>query len=193
MVRCIALLIGVLFGSLLIGPASAATIATFSIGGGFFYGGEVTGTFSLNLNTHKVEDVAITTTTGAVVLGTSYPGFAIDTFALEDIGTGPYTRLTFNNSPTALPPLSGQVLTVLMPAFDAASLASLPHFMVAVNESAYFFLCGGLCAGRDSFATVKTLSLVTTPIPATLPLLATALGGMGFIGWRRKRGLTGRA
>jgi len=27
----------------------------------------------------------------------------------------------------------------------------------------------------------------TTPIPATLPLLVSALGGLGFIGWRRKR------
>jgi hypothetical protein len=26
-----------------------------------------------------------------------------------------------------------------------------------------------------------------TPIPATLPLFATGLGGLGLLGWRRKR------
>jgi hypothetical protein len=29
--------------------------------------------------------------------------------------------------------------------------------------------------------------VATTPIPAALPLLATALGGIGVMGWRRKR------
>jgi hypothetical protein len=28
---------------------------------------------------------------------------------------------------------------------------------------------------------------VTTPVPAALPLFATALGGVGFLGWRRKQ------
>ncbi len=30
------------------------------------------------------------------------------------------------------------------------------------------------------------LTVSSTPIPAALPLLATALGGLGFVGWRRK-------
>jgi hypothetical protein len=30
-------------------------------------------------------------------------------------------------------------------------------------------------------------SLVETPVPATLPLLGTALGILGLINWRRKR------
>lgn len=29
--------------------------------------------------------------------------------------------------------------------------------------------------------------VATTPIPAVLPLFATALGGLGWMGWRRKR------
>lgn len=32
-----------------------------------------------------------------------------------------------------------------------------------------------------------TIALVPTPLPAALPLLATALGGLGFASWRRKR------
>jgi hypothetical protein len=35
-----------------------------------------------------------------------------------------------------------------------------------------------------------TLSAVaTTPIPAALPLFASALGGLGFLGWRRKKAM----
>ena len=32
--------------------------------------------------------------------------------------------------------------------------------------------------------------VATTPIPATLPLFAAALGGLGFIGWRKKQAAT---
>jgi hypothetical protein len=34
------------------------------------------------------------------------------------------------------------------------------------------------------------LTVSATPIPAALPLLATALGGLGFVGWRRKAAAT---
>jgi hypothetical protein len=30
-------------------------------------------------------------------------------------------------------------------------------------------------------------AIAPTPIPATLPLFATGLGGLGLLGWRRKR------
>lgn len=33
----------------------------------------------------------------------------------------------------------------------------------------------------------ETLTVAATPIPATLPLLATALGGLGFAGWQRRK------
>jgi len=32
--------------------------------------------------------------------------------------------------------------------------------------------------------------VATTPIPATLPLFASALGGLGFAGWRRRKAAT---
>lgn len=37
--------------------------------------------------------------------------------------------------------------------------------------------------GSGQFSAV----LATTPLPAALPLLATGLGGLGLLGWRRKR------
>jgi hypothetical protein len=32
-----------------------------------------------------------------------------------------------------------------------------------------------------------SFTVATTPIPAALPLLASALGGLGFVGWRRRQ------
>jgi hypothetical protein len=36
-------------------------------------------------------------------------------------------------------------------------------------------------------AVLTVAAVATTPIPAALPLFASALGGLGFVGWRRKR------
>ena len=46
-------------------------------------------------------------------------------------------------------------------------------------------LAGGN-TGADSL-TVNSLSISATPLPAALPLFATGLGALGFLGWRRKR------
>jgi hypothetical protein len=46
--------------------------------------------------------------------------------------------------------------------------------------------------GGDSyyiFGSIKP-AVATTPIPATLPLFASALGGLGFAGWKRRKGAT---
>jgi hypothetical protein len=53
-----------------------------------------------------------------------------------------------------------------------------------------FISSGGVDAGYSGHATqfaVDDLRIAVTPIPAALPLFATALAGLGFIGWRRKR------
>jgi hypothetical protein len=55
------------------------------------------------------------------------------------------------------------------------------------------FLGGGFlkAAGEFHFGSAGgvsfDLTLATTPVPAALPLFASALGGLGFVGWRRKR------
>jgi hypothetical protein len=41
--------------------------------------------------------------------------------------------------------------------------------------------------GTYSITEIQSGSLSATPLPAALPLFATGLGGLGLLGWRRKR------
>jgi hypothetical protein len=59
-----------------------------------------------------------------------------------------------------------------------------------------FFAFGGVNSvpGGDGTTFVVDnlrLEVAQTPIPAALPLFASALGGLGFVGWRRKRRVPG--
>jgi hypothetical protein len=52
------------------------------------------------------------------------------------------------------------------------------------------FITGVTFVGAGSFTgtqTPITTEVLATPLPAALPLFASALGAMGFLGWRRKR------
>jgi hypothetical protein len=51
-------------------------------------------------------------------------------------------------------------------------------FTLAFNDPASF-------DGLDNFSV--TPEVASTPLPAALPLFATGLGALGFLGWRRKR------
>jgi hypothetical protein len=44
--------------------------------------------------------------------------------------------------------------------------------------------CAGSICGATDFGSPSSWSV---PLPATLPLFATGLGGLGLLGWRRKR------
>jgi hypothetical protein len=44
---------------------------------------------------------------------------------------------------------------------------------------------GPVISGISISETAATVA--ATPIPATLPFLVSALGGLGLVGWRRKR------
>jgi hypothetical protein len=50
---------------------------------------------------------------------------------------------------------------------------------------------GKTAAGAPSSITSTTITFnpipTATPLPAALPLFATGIGGLGFLGWRRKR------
>jgi hypothetical protein len=46
---------------------------------------------------------------------------------------------------------------------------------------------------QDTWLLVETESLGAAPLPAALPLFASGLGGLGLLGWRRKRKHAARA
>lgn len=84
--------------------------------------------------------------------------------------------------------------------FSDASLASLFDLsgdtVYDDNEPAPHFSPGIFAITFDNHASpvpgpyIGTLTVATiaaTPIPAALPLFASALGGIGFIGWRRRK------
>ncbi|MGH6683860.1 MAG: PEP-CTERM sorting domain-containing protein [Pseudolabrys sp.] len=58
--------------------------------------------------------------------------------------------------------------------------------------------CGGDCSVNPTALRVEMTATASessraTPLPAALPLFASGLGAMGFIGWRRKRKTAARA
>jgi hypothetical protein len=183
MLRIVTLFLGLLTGCGLAAPAGANTIVKFGLTAGSVVAGSVdgviNGTFSLDLTNRTVVDASITSTNGAQILGASYTGFAIDSFATSATAT----QLVFHNSATAVPGVAGQLLTLNI---NATDLSGFQLLTVVGNESVYFFLCGGLCASRPVAGFIETLSVTQTPIPAALPLLATAIGSMGILGWRRR-------
>jgi len=73
--------------------------------------------------------------------------------------------------------------------FSAGLLNSrLRQFSYAQTVLGNFLFQTNIDPGGDNFALVIAGPVVaTTPIPAALPLLLTALGGLGFAGFRRKR------
>jgi hypothetical protein len=64
--------------------------------------------------------------------------------------------------------------------YDDNELA--PHFSPGIFAITFNNHPAGPYIGTLTVATVAA-----TPIPAALPLFASALGGMGFIGWRRRK------
>ena len=46
---------------------------------------------------------------------------------------------------------------------------------------------------RDMFFQLTSVTPLATPLPAALPLFASGLGGLGLLGWRRKRKAAARA
>jgi hypothetical protein len=180
MLRIGAIVAGLFFALLAVAPASANTIQTYELNGVTFKdGGTATGSFTMDLTTNTLVSSSIFTSFKNIVfVGGDYNGSFFDSF-----NASPAASLRLAD--WAIFPISGQLLTLNF----ALSDLSLASFVAAGSEkvySAFCFLNGFVCGTRTIVAgTINAVA--TTPIPAALPLLATALGGMGFMGWRRKR------
>jgi hypothetical protein len=89
---------------------------------------------------------------------------------------------------------SGNYFTLYYGDWGLSNGAPIPP---AVNGYGLLCLFNGVCGPETPYGPANvpigfgwipdfTVTAVT-PIPATLPLFATALGGLGLLGWRRKR------
>jgi hypothetical protein len=173
-----AIVAGFILALLFVGPASANTIQTYELNGvKFSDGGTATGSFTLDLTTNTLLSSDIDTSFKNIVfVGGNYDGPGLfssipsDHVSLFDWG---------------IPFVTGQLLTLNFAPGDL----TLASFVAKGRETVYSaacFLSGFVCGSREIVA--GTINAVAaTPIPAALPLLMTALGGMGFMGWRRKR------
>jgi hypothetical protein len=171
----------------LVSPASASdVVANFTFDGvTFLQGGSITGGFTLDLTTGTLSNVDIS-------VSAPIGGHFTDTS-----GTN-----TFSNSPDALfdfkdvfsSTIYNELYIPLGVALTASNLATSTSFLIATNATGAadygFNTSPGGCIGPcvADFITAGSLDLpATTPLPAALPLFATGLGGLGLLGWRRKR------
>jgi hypothetical protein len=175
------LVAGLIFALLAAAPASAGTIATFELNGvKFSDGGMASGTFTLDLATHTIQSSAITTSfKNFIFVGGNYDGSPFDSFTA--LPTADVQMAAWG-----IPFLSAQLLTLQFGLTDATDLSTVTSFIAAGSEKVYSFLCKGLLCGTRTIVAGTFNVVAATPIPAALPLLATALGFMGFMGWRRK-------
>ena len=134
------------------------------IGFGLQGGGSVSGTGSLDFG------VAANAPLGSITF---------DFTGASTLGNGSYT-LTFLN----------QTYTGGNSPQDPNSFTSIGGntWIMALWGANNYICCGGLggFAGATLGADLR-LSLTPVPLPAALPLLASALAGLGFLGWRRRR------
>ena len=88
---------------------------------------------------------------------------------------------------------AGQNINVLCVGADASTTTGCEFRQVFLNPAGTngaFFLddVNGPFYTTSGLPTLTLVSsIATTPLPATLPLLATGLGSLGLLGWRRKR------
>lgn len=84
---------------------------------------------------------------------------------------------SFVNSPSALFDLAGDQVF--------SGLLTEPHFAPGTYTFTHDFITGASTISPTTLV-ISASPVATTPIPAALPLFASALAGLGFAGWRRR-------
>jgi hypothetical protein len=108
----------------------------------------------------------------------------------DGIGAGPWSGTCTTTAPCS--PVGSHDTT----AGYGGPIGYFGNISAALDSGTVFFY-GGLAPGASTvFALELPASILsvtginnvsTTPIPAALPLFASGLGGLGLLGWRRKR------
>jgi hypothetical protein len=136
---------------------------------------------ALTINGHSYSFIGSNSPAGNFDLFATEPGVANIFYQVQS--SSPISQVSaalLTNNPAGFP------TSVL----GAGTLTSCPAGLCTfggsfIIPSGSTFFQGYLNFG--SFTVGPTPVPATTPIPAALPLLVSALGGLGFVGWRRKR------
>lgn len=108
-----------------------------------------------------------------------------------DLNTGtPQLSFAYASADADLSNLNNPTLTTVTVSnyIGPGSFSDRFFFGSTVTASNFGLLVVSLASNETNFATVNGITIDgTTPLPAALPLFATGLGGLGLLGWRRKR------
>jgi hypothetical protein len=152
--------------------------------------------FTDGVNTETVKGKIVTTCDSCFPQGADITSWSLN---FSGAITGTASSGPLNQSPPGifgnqLEATGGELLYV----FASGGGALFTNFVPPAQLEFGFNLAqGGIHVQDASFNTISgsvgqpfviaTEEIVTTPLPAALPLLATGLGALGLLGWRRKR------
>jgi hypothetical protein len=88
-------------------------------------------------------------------------------------------------------PSTGIVMAALESTNPGPGFPTSIYTAVALSACPAASCVGGISfmmpSGFFGYLNFGSLTVAATPIPAALPLLVSALGGLGFVGWRRRK------
>jgi hypothetical protein len=158
---------------------------TWTVSGTFDDSTTFSGTFSLNSDGYLTDVTSITTNPGTLTG---------QTYVTADVGAGGVIPSS--------PPINGFTLTLYVPVSDPTSAETLQLVFLNSLETpgsdpivggfggpsyeCYAFTCPGT-DGVDTRFVASATAISSTPLPATLPLMATALGLCCMIARVRRR------
>jgi hypothetical protein len=129
----------------------------------------------LTINSHTYAFAGTGTASGNFDLAGTKPGFGMVAYQFQNPTVfSQVNAFLSNNNPPGFP--TSVFSAVAINDCPSGSCSFFGGFIIPISSVASF-------SGYFNFG---SLTVTTTPVPAALPLLVSALGGLGFVGWRRR-------
>jgi hypothetical protein len=186
-VRAVAILLAFSFAT------AVANAATYQIvgngcspcGGHVNVGTGLTGTINVNDATGQIisSDIVITSTFSESLIVPPFFESGSGTITDTNLGASPGPT---NNSTWIFVTLPYLQIVVDVPNPNPDGVSWTPFAEASISGVTDIPCTQGACIGAELDAPF-TGTLTATPLPTTFPLLATALGALGLLGWRSKR------
>jgi hypothetical protein len=150
-------------------------------------GCSIGGTLTINTTTGALDAVDITVTGQNAVgpFNTIAPP-SIQTLLSEPLPPPSFNALDSNRDQLAFL-LNVASLQGFSGGTDIASASVFDSLNFCTGPGCSLLLWDSTNGGSNTFDITLTAETAATPLPAALPLFATGLGGLGLLGWRRKR------